>query len=63
MPFEIGKPPPQVPMPFPLDFDVDDGVCLVCGGELDTGWECVDCGADHRPGVQLLTLKVPHAQV
>lgn len=22
--------------------------CLDCGGELDTGWECNDCGKDWR---------------
>lgn len=48
--------PPKVPMPFPADFDVDDGDCLVCGGDLDTGWECNDCGADHYDGVRLLIL-------
>lgn len=48
---------PKVPMPFPADFDVEDGPCLLCGGELDTGWECNDCGADHFDGVQLITHK------
>lgn len=24
-----------------------DGPCLMCGGELDTGWECNECGADN----------------
>lgn len=23
--------------------------CPECGGELDTGWECNDCGFDARP--------------
>ena len=23
-----------------------DEICPECGGELDTGWECVDCGFD-----------------
>lgn len=23
-----------------------DELCLQCGGELDTGWECNDCGWD-----------------
>lgn len=23
--------------------------CPVCGGELDTGWECNDCGKDCQP--------------
>lgn len=41
-------------MPFPLDYDVHDGPCLCCGGALDTGWECTNCGADHLPGVRLL---------
>ena len=31
----------------PPGFDINDGVCVVCGGQLDTGWECNDCGADH----------------
>lgn len=50
----IRETPPKVPLPFPADFDVDDGPCLVCGGELDTGWECNTCGADHYAGVRLL---------
>ena len=24
-------------------------ICPKCGGELDTGWECNNCGADCRP--------------
>ena len=51
---EIGQKPPKVPNPFPADFDVDEGPCLVCGGQLDTGWECNDCGADHINGVRLI---------
>lgn len=50
----LDKRKPKVPNPFPLDFDTKDGPCLVCGGELDTGWECTDCGADHRDGVRLI---------
>lgn len=46
---------PAVPKPFPVDFYVDDGPCLCCGGELDTGSECNDCGADHYDGVRLIT--------
>lgn len=23
--------------------------CPECGGELDTGWECNDCGFDAKP--------------
>jgi len=23
--------------------------CPTCAGELDTGWECNDCGRDWRP--------------
>jgi len=23
-----------------------DNLCPECGGELDTGWECLDCGFD-----------------
>jgi len=25
-----------------------DDVCPDCGGQLDTGWECVECGYDAR---------------
>jgi len=46
--------PPNVPSPFLATFDADDGSCLCCGGSLDTGWACNDCGADHFLGVQLL---------
>lgn len=28
--------------------------CPECGGELDTGWECNDCGFDARPEMQLM---------
>lgn len=28
---------------------VADDRCPECGGELDTGWECNDCGYDARP--------------
>ena len=48
---------PKVPIPLPDDFDVDDGPCLLCGGELDTGWECTECGADHHDGAQLIYRK------
>lgn len=48
---------PKPPIPFPPDFDVNDGLCLCCGGELDTGWECNDCAADHHHGVKLLIRK------
>ena len=27
--------------------------CPTCGGELDTGWECNDCGRDWRPWATL----------
>lgn len=30
---------------------VDDDICPQCLGELDTGWECVECGFDARPAV------------
>lgn len=29
--------------------DVSQDRCPECGGELDTGWECNDCGYDARP--------------
>lgn len=38
----------------PANFDIDEGQCIRCGGQLDTGWECNDCGADHYPAVQAL---------
>lgn len=41
----------------PPDFDVDDGACVLCGGELDTGWECNSCGADHFPAVKAIMSK------
>lgn len=28
---------------------VDNDRCPECGGELDTGWECNDCGFDAKP--------------
>ncbi|CAM3387355.1 hypothetical protein PANO111632_17195 [Paracoccus nototheniae] len=43
-----------IPAPFPLDFDVDDDPCLICGAELDAAWRCPSCGADHFEGVMLL---------
>jgi methionyl-tRNA synthetase len=27
--------------------------CPKCGGELDTGWECNDCGHDARPDMPI----------
>jgi len=44
----------QIPNPFPLDFDIEEGPCLVCKSELDAGWICTNCGADHFQGVMLL---------
>lgn len=29
--------------------EIDQDKCPECGGELDTGWECNDCGFDARP--------------
>lgn len=43
-----------MPEPFPLDFDLDDGLCLSCGSVLDEEWICPDCGEDHFEGVMLL---------
>ena len=51
---KVGDTPPKVPVPFPPDFDPDESRCLVCGDELDTGWECTGCGADHYFGVKLI---------
>lgn len=28
---------------------VSKDLCAKCDGELDTGWECNDCGWDGRP--------------
>lgn len=25
---------------------IAEDYCPECGGELDTGWECIDCGFD-----------------
>ena len=44
----------RLPAPFPLDFDLDDGPCLVCGSALDEEWICPNCGEDHFDGVMLL---------
>lgn len=30
---------------------IDEDTCPECGGELDTGWECNDCGFDCRPEI------------
>jgi len=30
---------------------VKQDICPQCGGELDTGWECNDCGFDAHPEV------------
>lgn len=30
-----------------LQLNNENGKCLTCGGELDTGWECTECGADN----------------
>lgn len=40
--------------PFPIQSPIlrrlcaQDDLCPQCGGELDTGWECNDCGYDAR---------------
>ena len=48
-----------VPVVVPDNFDIDDGDCVICGGSLDTGWECNDCGADHMPAVKAILNKRP----
>lgn len=35
----------------------DQDRCPECGGELDTGWECNDCGYDAQP-IVMATPKV-----
>ena len=30
------------------EFLISEGKCPECGGELDTGWECNDCGRDFQ---------------
>ena len=27
----------------------EEPVCLLCGGPVDTGWECTECGFDSAP--------------
>ena len=44
----------QIPDPFPLYFDIEDGPCLVCKGKLAADWIILECGADHFEGVMLL---------
>lgn len=34
------------PVGFDPDCDADEQVCSECNGQLDTGWECIDCGLD-----------------
>jgi hypothetical protein len=36
-----------------LDMILED-ICPLCQGELDTGFECNDCGADHEPSLDHL---------
>lgn len=31
------------------ELDIQHDVCPECGGALDTGWECNDCGFDAMP--------------
>ena len=38
----------------PPSFDTRSSFCVLCGGALDTGWECTRCGADHFPAVRRL---------
>lgn len=33
---------------------VKRNICPMCGGSLDTGWECNDCGHDARSAVDTL---------
>ena len=34
--------------------------CPECGGELDTGWECNDCGFDAKPEADDIDLDEYH---
>lgn len=38
----------------PEDYDTENGNCVLCGSGLDTGWECICCGADHMKAVTRL---------
>lgn len=35
---------------------IDQDICPECGGSLDTGWECNDCGFDAKPEAD----RMPH---
>lgn len=38
---------------------VDGDKCPKCGGELDTGWECNDCGYDAMWAAKLAGEQTP----
>jgi tRNA(Ile2) C34 agmatinyltransferase TiaS len=33
-------------------------ICPECGGELDTGWECLRCGYDAQRDAQLSVVQI-----
>lgn len=41
----------------------DDVPCVKCGGALDTGLECTECGYDNYEAVTGKPFKQPNAQV
>ena len=41
-------------------FSLDDLLCVKCGSELDTGFECNGCGFDMLPYVERLQIKQNH---
>jgi hypothetical protein len=41
----------------PVGFDPQYSNCTMCGGTLQTGWECGRCGADHWPAVERMLAK------
>lgn len=40
---------------------VADNKCPVCGGELDTGWECNGCGKDCQPLIRMVNDELKRA--
>jgi len=38
---------------------IEQDICPMCLGELDTGWECNECGYDAMPLVKGLKCELP----